>query len=199
MKMTSRVLAKDFDISFVAMEKDLEQIVRKLFVESRPYSDYLKKLLIVNEKDCLDDRKHQYQTVIDRVSLADLKDKGYIRFTPKFAFQEHEDIKSYIYVAFEDVAPSMNTQYNNTAVSVLCMCNLDAWELDDYAVRPWKIAGYVHGLLNNARLSGIGTLQFVGASQFSFDETLGGVKLNYIATNGNDDKQKMSEELDDGR
>lgn len=196
MRMTSRMLAKDFDLSFVAMEKDLEQMVRRLFIESRPYSDYLKKLLIVNEKDCLDDRNHQYQTVIDGFSLADLKDGGYVRLAPKFAFQEHEDIKSYLYFAFEDVAPSMNPEYNNTAVSVLCVCNLDAWELDDYAIRPWKIAGYVHGILNESRLSGIGTLQFVGASQFSFDETLGGVKLNYIATNGNDDKQKVSEEFD---
>lgn len=195
MKMTSRVLAKDFDLSFVAMEKDLEQMVRKLFVESKPYSDYLKRLLIVNEKDCLDDRKHQYQTVIDRVSLADLKDGGYIRFTPKFAFEEHEDIKSYIHFAFEDVAPSMNTQYNNTTVAIMCISNLDAWELDDYAFRPWKIAGFVHGILNNSRLSGIGTLQFVGAHYFAFDETLAGIKLNYIATNGNDDKQKVSEEF----
>ena len=33
-----------------------ETILRKLFIESRPYSDDLKRLLVINTKDCLDDR-----------------------------------------------------------------------------------------------------------------------------------------------
>lgn len=195
MRVTSRELASNFDVSFVSMETDLENIVRKLFVESRPYSDYLKKLLIVNEKNCLDDSQRQYQTIIDRYSLADMKKNGYIRFIPKLSLKEHEELKSYIHIGFEDVTPSENPQYNNTSVAVMCISNLDCWELDNYAIRPWKIAGYVHGLLNNSRMSGIGLLQFVGASQFSFNEDLGGVKLNYIATHSRDDIQKISDEI----
>jgi len=44
----------DFTSSFLSCEKDLETILRKLFVESQPYSDKLKKLLVINTKDCLD-------------------------------------------------------------------------------------------------------------------------------------------------
>lgn len=193
MRITSKMLASDFDVAFVSMEKDLETVVRKLFVESKPYSDYLKRLLVINEKNCLDDSQHQYRTLVDGYSVMDLKEKGYIRFTPRLDLNEHEEAKSYIYVAFEDVAPSLNPQFNNITLSIMCICSMDDWELDDYALRPWKMAGYIHGLLNNARMSGIGELQFVGATQFSFDEVLGGVKLSYLGTHGMDDVEKASE------
>ena len=57
-----------------------------------------------------------------------------------------------------------------------------------------QIAGYIDGILNNAKLSGIGTLQFMGASQVILDEGHGGIILRYIATHGNDDKDKFENE-----
>ena len=39
--------------SFQSVEKDIELILRKLFIENKPLSDELKKLLIINTKDCL--------------------------------------------------------------------------------------------------------------------------------------------------
>ena len=45
----------EFQSSFLSCEKDTEAIVKKLFVESRPYSDLLKRLLLINTKDCLYD------------------------------------------------------------------------------------------------------------------------------------------------
>ena len=46
---------------------------------------------------------------------------------------------------------------------------------------------WVDGILNNARLSGIGTLQFAGANELILDENLAGYCLMYTATHGNDD------------
>ncbi len=54
--------------------------------------------------------------------------------------------------------------------------------MDDYELRPWLIAGYIDGILNETKLSGIGTLQFMGASQVVLNEYLGGVILRYVAT-----------------
>ena len=187
-------LAKDFDVSFLSMENDKEAIVRKLFVESKPYSDYLKRLLIVSQPDCLDNGKHQYQTMIDQISVSKLKAEGYIRFTPTFPFEEFEESKSYIFMTFRDVAPSVNPEFTNTSIEIMCISNFKNWELENYAVRPRKMAGYVNGILNKARLSGIGVLQFAGASEFSWNEELGGVLLTYIATNSTDDKEKISKE-----
>ena len=42
--------------SFLSCEKDVETILRRLFVESQPYSDELKRLLILSTKDCLDNK-----------------------------------------------------------------------------------------------------------------------------------------------
>ena len=41
--------------SFQSVEKDIELILKKLFIENKPLSDELKKLLIINTKDCLDE------------------------------------------------------------------------------------------------------------------------------------------------
>jgi len=40
--------------SFLSCEKDTETILKTLFVDSKPYSDILKRLLIINNPDCLD-------------------------------------------------------------------------------------------------------------------------------------------------
>lgn len=187
-------LAKDFDVSFLSMENDKEAMVKKLFVESKPYSDYLKRLMIVNQSDCLDPSKHQYQTIIDGYSVADLKNKGYIKFTPTFPFEEFEESKSYLLISFRDVAPSVNPEFMNTSIEILCITNFKSWELDNYAIRPWKMAGYVNGILNKSRLSGIGVLNLMGASEFTWNEDIGGVLLTYVATHSTDDKAKISEE-----
>ena len=36
----------------------------------------------------------------------------------------------------------------------------DYWDIGDFQLRPYKIAGYIDGLLNGAKLSGIGTFNF---------------------------------------
>ena len=41
--------------TFLSCEKDTEAILKKLFIDSKPYSDMLKRLLIINTKDCLFD------------------------------------------------------------------------------------------------------------------------------------------------
>ena len=59
--------------SFLSCEKDTELIIKKLFVDSRPYSDELKRLLLINTKDCLDDRVNPiYKEKIAKTSIADM-------------------------------------------------------------------------------------------------------------------------------
>ena len=70
MKRQSALIANNFKNTFLSCEKDQETIWRKLFVESKPYSDKLKRLLIVNTPDCLDETQEQYQMMIDKYDLA---------------------------------------------------------------------------------------------------------------------------------
>ena len=189
MRVKAQTLAKDFKSSFLSAEKDQEAIWKKLFVESKPYSDRLKRLLIVNQPDCLDESKVQYRKVIDNLSLKGMKDQGYLRVVPKLAFGEHEEIKSYIILEFDDYTPSDNPQYRNCVISFTIISHLDYWEMDDYKLRPHQIAGYIDGIMDGAKLSGIGTLQFLGASQIVLNEYLGGILLRYIATHEKEEDQ----------
>jgi hypothetical protein len=53
------VLTKPITSSFLSCEKDTETILKKLFIESRPYSDTLKRLLLIPNKDALDNTTNE--------------------------------------------------------------------------------------------------------------------------------------------
>lgn len=186
MRIQGAMLAKNFRTSFLSCERDMETILKKLFVDSQPYSNKLKKLLVVNAPDCLDETQEQYNLMIRNKDLKTLKDEGYVRVVPRLELGEHEEVKSYLLIEFDDFTPSSNPAYRNCVISFTIMCNLDEWELDDYKLRHYQIAGYVDGIMNEATLTGIGTLQFMGAAQVILDEYLGGVILRYAAVHMED-------------
>ncbi len=66
--------------------------------------------------------------------------------------------------------------------------------MDDYQIRPLKIAGYIDGILNKAKLTGIGELNFMGCNELVLDEVLSGYTLSYRAIHGSDDKILEEEE-----
>ena len=87
----------EFKSSFLSCEKDTETIIKKLFVDSKPYSDMLKRLLLINTPDCLNDMTNPvYLKKIKETSIQDLKEQGYLRFGPKLTLGENEEVKSFI-------------------------------------------------------------------------------------------------------
>jgi hypothetical protein len=66
--------------------------------------------------------------------------------------------------------------------------------MDDYQIRPLKIAGYIDGILNKSKLTGIGELNFMGCNELVLDEVLSGYTLSYRAIHGSDDKIPGEEE-----
>ena len=179
----------DFTSSFLSCEKDLEAILRRLFVESQPYSNDLKKLLVINTKDCLDNTTSLvYQDAIKDMSLSKLREQGYIKFEPKIKMTEHEEIKTYLIFSFDNFRTNeTNPQFRDCNVHIDVLCHTDYWDLGNFRLRPLKICGYIDGILNNARLSGIGTFQFLGCNELVLDETLSGYTLTYFAIHGTDD------------
>lgn len=191
--ITSRMNPKDFQASFLSCEKDMETIINKLFIKSKPYSDILKRLLIIDQPDCLDPNKQEYQNIINNFSIHKMKEENYILLAPRIEKLIHEEFKSQILIEFDDFIPTANTHYRDCTISFTIISPLVKWELDDYKLRPYQIAGYIDGILNNAKLSGIGTLQFMGASQVVLDEEHAGMIVRYVATHGNDDKEKFED------
>ncbi len=189
MKRDLALRPTDFTSSFLSCEKDLEAILRKLFVESQPYSNDLKKLLVINTKDCLDNTTSLvYQDAIKDMSLSKLREQGYIKFEPKIKMPEHEEIKTYLIFSFDNFRTNeTNPQFRDCNVHIDVLCHTDYWDLGNFRLRPLKICGYIDGILNNARLSGIGTFQFLGCNELVLDETLSGYTLTYFAIHGTDD------------
>lgn len=185
---TNLVKMEKFESSFLGSEKDTETILRKLFIESQPYSNILKRLLVIQMKDCLTNLEEpEYKKKIAEMNLSKLMQDGYIKLAPKIRIPEHEEIKAYIVLSFDNFVPTNNPQFRDCTIHFDIICHTDYWQMDDYQIRPLKIAGYIDGILNNAKLSGIGTLQFIACSENVLDENLSGYCLTYAATHGSDD------------
>ena len=182
--------------SFLSFEKDVEKILRLLFVESYPHSEGLKRLLVLNTKDCLDNNTSEvYKKKIKEMDLLRLIQDGYIKLNPKIRMPEHAEVKSYIIMSCDNFTPTKeNAYYRDCTITFDIICHLDYWDVGDYRLRPLKIAGYIDGLLNNAKLSGIGELNFLGCNELILNEDLAGYSLSYRAVHGNDDRLQPQDE-----
>lgn len=184
-------LIKEPQSSFLSCEKDMEIILRKLFVDSKPHSDVLKKLLTIPMKDCLakDGRNAVlYNDRIKNMNMGHLLHEGYLITKPRIELDEHEEIKAYIVVSFDRFTTNAtNPQFRDCNVNFDIICHISAWDLEDYQSRPLKIAGYIDGLLNNTKLTGIGEFHFLGCNEIVLNEELSGYTLSFRAIHGSDD------------
>jgi hypothetical protein len=150
---------------------------------------------VVNTKDCLtaESKKAELmQEKIDSLSLKDLIDKQYIRLYPKLEFGEHEEVKSYILISFDNFIPNeTNPEYRDCTVSFDIICHTDYWSLNNFQLRPLKIVGYIDGILNETKLSGIGRFHFMGCNQLILNEELSGYTLMYRAVHDVDGDDKI--------
>lgn len=193
--------------SFLTCDIDTLKILKTLFISSKPYSDILKRLLIINNKDCLDNTKQDYQNIIDKYNLSDLIEKEYIRLNPKIARGTHEEIKSYIIVTTDNFRPNRkSTHYIDFNINFDILCYNDAWVLDNYRIRPILICGYIDGILNsltqtdqnhkkthqsNIKLSGIGEYEFLNCNFNILNEDLAMYSLSYSGTHFTEDIQQI--------
>jgi hypothetical protein len=189
--MRRDLIKPDLRSSFLSCEKDAQIILRKLFVESQPHSNNLKRLMIINTPNCLSEDNVAYNSVT-HFSLKDLKDRGYIKLEPKLNFGEHEDVKSYMLLSFDNFSPNAtNPEYRDCTVGFDIICHTDYWDIGDYQIRPVKIMGIIDGILNETKLTGIGKLHFMGANQLILDENFSGYSLMYRAVHDVDGDDKI--------
>lgn len=181
-------LVKPIYSSFLSCEKDFETILKKLFFDDRKRADILKRLLIINTSDCLDNETSPVYAAAINKSVKQMKDEGYIRIVPKIEFSEHEEVKSYILISFDNFTPNEeNPEFRDCTVHIDILCHTDCWDIGNFRIRPLKIAGYIDGLLNESKLSGIGTLNFLGCNELVLSSDLSGYSLMYRAVHGSDD------------
>ena len=193
--------------SLLTCDKDIEKILKTLFISSKPYSDFLKRLLIINNKDCLDTSNENNKKIIDSYTLGDLINKNYIRLNPKIARGTHEEIKTYIIVTLDNFMPNRSSShYLDYNINFDIICYNDAWVLNDYKVRPLLICGYIDGILNSLtqdnqrvekthqshiKLSGIGEYNFLGCNFNVLNEDLSMYTLSYHGTHFIEDIKQL--------
>jgi hypothetical protein len=68
------VMTKPLKSSFLSCEKDSELILRKLFVESRPYNEDLIRLLTIPTKDCLESNDPRVIEAVKNTNVKKLMD-----------------------------------------------------------------------------------------------------------------------------
>jgi hypothetical protein len=178
--------------SFLSCNKDTELILNRLFIDGRQYSQWLKRLLIINNKDCLNQDIKKYTDIVDRYSVADLIDKQYIRTSPRLEFNEHEDTKSYIILTYDNFTTNpANEQFRDCMLNFDIICHTKHWDLDDFRIRPLMIAGYIDGILNLGKLSGVGETVFLGCNELILDQNLAGYTLSYHVVHFSEDEAKL--------
>ena len=197
--------------SFFSCESDAQEIVKQLFVKSNPYSDKLKRLLIINNPDCLDQTNVNYKKLIDSKPLSTLRKEGYVRLNPKIARGQFEEIKSYILITFDNFSSNrVDPKFMDCTVNFDIICYDDEWDLQGFKTRPLQIAGYIDGILNsisdnnkslwnnhksgsNIKLSGMGEYLFLGCNLVVLNQDISMYTLSYRAMHFTEDKEELGE------
>lgn len=186
--MRRDAIAKPLDSSFLSCERDTETILRKLFIDSKQHSKILKRLLVVTKEDCISDMSNLEYQKADNMTLKQLIDGGYIILSPVIKNEEYANLKAAIVLSFDNFTPNAtNTEFRDCSVCIDVICNTECWNLTDYQQRPFKILGYIDGILNKAKLSGIGELQFMGCNGPVVSADVGMFSMIYRAIHGTDD------------
>ena len=171
--------------SFLSMEKDMNLIVNKMFKNER-----LKRLLYYNSRDAL-----RRPNITEDQALELIQNN--IKIVPKMYVDG--SVLSYIIINFKNFTPSGNPEFRDNIIEFDIICHFDQWQLEDFALRPYKIAAEIDSMFNNTHLTGIGELQFVGATQTVLTDEFAGVCLLYEATHGGEDKKFMPNPKDEER
>ena len=69
MRRDTRITSSQFSSSFLSCEKDIEEILKVLFVSSKPYSDQIKRLLVINTEEGIEKIKQEKQSALYTVFI----------------------------------------------------------------------------------------------------------------------------------
>ena len=169
--------------SFLSVDKDMGLIVEMIMKNKN-----LKKMLHYTSKDCLDK-----PALTEDETLA-LFGKN-IKIVPKL--QIDGSVLNYVIISFDNFTPSSNPEFRDNIIEFDVICHFDQWHMKDFQLRPYRIAAEIDSMFNDKHLTGIGTLQFLGANQMILNDEFGGFCLMYSATHGEEDKKNMPNPMDE--
>ncbi len=169
--------------SFLSVDKDTDLIITKMLKNDR-----LKRLLFYPTKDCITNATGKCPNLTEEESIALIDTR--IRRVPRLAL--NDDIPMYVIITFDNfVSNGTNPHFRDNIIEFDIVCDFDQWRIADGQLRPYRIAGEIDSMFNNTHLSGIGTLEFLGAKQMSVNDSCAGISLFYMAIHGDEDVKDM--------
>lgn len=163
--------------SFLSMEKDTGIIINEILKNNR-----LKKLLYYTTSDAM-----EKPNLTEDQSLSLLGTN--IKIVPKLYVDG--SVLNYVLINFDNFTPSENPEFRDNTIQFDIICHFDQWNLRDYALRPYKIAGEIDSMFNLKKLTGIGYLEFMGATQIVLTDEFAGLCLMYRTVHGGEDEKYM--------
>ena len=169
--------------SFLSTEKDLNLITSAILKNER-----LKRPLHYTTRDALD------RNNLTEDETLNLFGKN-IKLVPKLTVDG--SVLNYIIISFDNFTPSGNPEFRDNIIEFDTICHFDQWQLQDFALRPYKIAAEIDSMFNGKHLTGIGELNFLGANQIILTDEFAGICLMYSAVHGEEDKKFMPNPKDE--
>lgn len=161
--------------SFLSVEKDMSIIVDKMLSNEK-----LKKLLFYTTRDAY---KRPNLTEDESISLFGKQ----IKIVPKV--YTDPEVLTYIIISFDDFTTNItNPEFRDNYICFDIICHLDQWQLEDFQLRPYRIAAEIDQMLDKKHLTGIGKLEFAKGRQVLLTDEFAEVSLVYRAIHGNEDK-----------
>lgn len=170
--------------SFLSIEKDMSLIVDMILKNSN-----LKKMLHYTTRDCL------LKPDLTEDESLELFNRN-IKMVPKLYVDN--SVLNYLIIGFDNYSKNKsNPEFRDSIIEFDIICHFDQWQMKDFQLRPYRIAAELDSMFSNRHLTGIGTLQFLGAVQQNYTNEYAGLCLMYQAVHGEEDKKFMSNPNDE--
>lgn len=162
--------------ALLGMPKDASLIMTKILSNQN-----ILKLLAHGTRDW------KNQPPVDGDMIKEMFETKQISSVPRIKVDKPE--KTYLRLSYGTMIPNAtNPEYRDNTFGIDIICHYDNWDLGDFDLRPYRIAGEIDAMLDKTHLTGIGELYFISATPYVYDEEFAGVTLTYLAVRGNEDK-----------
>lgn len=173
--------------SFISIERDTNLIITQMLKNER-----LKRLLKYTTPDCVKNATGKCPNLTEEESVALIGKQ--IRMIPRLALDG--DVLNYVIINFDNFVPNRkNTHFRDNIIEFDIICHFDQWQIADGQLRPYRIAAEIDSMFDNAHLSGIGELKFLGANQMVINDEFAGITMLYTAIHGDEDHNVTNEKF----
>lgn len=154
--------------SFKNIEKDLAYVVTKIMENEK-----LLKLLSLKENQLEALSSEEKKKIMDKC----------IKIVPKITTIDEKDPWSYVIIVFDDITPNEgNPEYRDKVLYFDIVCHFDTWNMGDFKLRPYQIAGELDKMFDKKALCDSFTANFVATTGLTIDNDISGLIQTYLVT-----------------